>query len=105
MSQNLALFFFSWHPVGVLSTDLLAQLTSLFKFYSVVKRNGPLVTLILATIVLKKGWPARNVIIGVLMMSVGCVIAANGDITFDLEAYSFGKASPLIQQRKTKDFP
>jgi len=65
--------------------------------YSVVKRNGPLVTLILATIVLKKGWPARNVIIGVLMMSVGCIIAANGDITFDLEAYSFGAGSVLSQ--------
>ena len=72
-------------------------MTCNFIFYSVVKRNGPLVTMILATIVLKKGWPARNVIIGVLMMSVGCIIAANGDITFDLEAYSFGKALPTSQ--------
>jgi len=48
-------------------------------------------TMLLASLILKKGFPGRYVILGVLMMSVGCIIAANGDITFDLEAYIFGK--------------
>lgn len=48
--------------------------------------------MLLATFVLKKGVPGRNVITGVLMMSVGCVIAATGDMAFDLKAYAFGKS-------------
>jgi len=60
-------------------------------FPSVVKRNGPLCTLLLSILILRKGLPGPKVILGVLMMSVGCIIAASGDITFDLEAYAFGE--------------
>ena len=56
-----------------------------------MKRNGPLVTMVLSALILNKSFPSKKVIIGVLMMSVGCIIAAKGDITFDLEAYAFGE--------------
>lgn len=46
--------------------------------------------MLLSALILKKSFPGKKVIVGVLMMSVGCIIAANGDITFELESYAFG---------------
>ena len=44
----------------------------------------------LSSLILNKSLPGKRVIIGVSAMSIGCIIAAEGDITFELEAYAFG---------------
>ena len=43
--------------------------------YGVVKRCGPLVTLFLSSIILKKGAPSANVVTAVMLITTGCLIA------------------------------
>ncbi|XP_067949330.1 uncharacterized protein [Watersipora subatra] len=86
-------FFYSLN--GVLSLAALGQMN--LTMYSVLKRNGPLVTMLLSALILNKKFPGSKVVIAVCMMSIGCVVAAKGDITFDLEAYTFGAGSVLSQ--------
>ncbi|XP_072049530.1 uncharacterized protein [Amphiura filiformis] len=65
--------------------------------YTVLKRCVPLANLLLAVIVLGRGMPRMGVVASVLVITVGCVIAGLGDLTFDLTAYVAGILSVLSQ--------
>uniref|UniRef100_T1ITF7 Sugar phosphate transporter domain-containing protein n=1 Tax=Strigamia maritima TaxID=126957 RepID=T1ITF7_STRMM len=65
--------------------------------YSIIKRCTPLVNLILSVLYLKKPVPSNFIISSILLITVGCIVAGFGDLTFDVIAYSIGIISVLIQ--------
>ncbi|XP_076456606.1 LOW QUALITY PROTEIN: uncharacterized protein LOC143290922 [Babylonia areolata] len=65
--------------------------------YGVLKRCVPLSTMLLSSVILKKGWPSKWTMMTVCMLSIGCVIAGYGDLMFSVVAYSCGIASNFTQ--------
>ncbi|OWF47253.1 UDP-galactose/UDP-glucose transporter 7-like isoform X2 [Mizuhopecten yessoensis] len=63
--------------------------------YGVLKRCVPLATMFLSILILKKGFPSRNTITAVLLITGGCVIASYGDLKFNIYAYTCGALSNL----------
>merc|ERR1719239_301019 len=48
--------------------------------YGVLKRCVPISTMLLSVLILKKGFPSRNTMMAVTLLSTGCVIAGYGDM-------------------------
>ncbi|GAB6021554.1 hypothetical protein CHUAL_004152 [Chamberlinius hualienensis] len=65
--------------------------------YGALKRCTPLVNLVLSVIVLKKPFPSNLVIYSIILITIGCLIAGFGDLSFDSAAYTVGIASVVIQ--------
>lgn len=65
--------------------------------YGAVKRLAPVVTLGLGVIILNKPKPSRAIFISVLLITIGCLLAAYGDLRFHLISYASGGASVLFQ--------
>ncbi|CAD5123760.1 unnamed protein product [Dimorphilus gyrociliatus] len=80
--------------------------------YGAIKRLAPVVTLGLGIIVLNKPKPSKTVFISVIAVTVGCLLAAYGDLKFDALSYASGGASVLFQagylvcvQRESANIP
>lgn len=65
--------------------------------YGVLKRCVPLVTMFLSVVILKKGLPSNKTIVGVIFLTMGCVVAGYGDLKFNAVAYTCGGLSNLTQ--------
>lgn len=65
--------------------------------YSLLKRCGALVTLLLGILVLKKGIPKASIMFSVGLITLGAVIASIGDISLDILTYTYGCISVVSQ--------
>lgn len=65
--------------------------------YGVLKRCGPLVILLLGTVLLKKGRPPCIVASAISSMTLGCIIAGYGDLAFNMEDYFICGVSVICQ--------
>ena len=57
----------------VLSLSALSRMN--LAMYGILKRCVPLAALILSVVVLKKGYPSKQTVISVLLLTIGCVVA------------------------------
>lgn len=61
---------------GINSVLALSALSHMnIALYGVLKRCVPLITLVLSTFILRKGWPSKLTIGSVVSLTVGCIIA------------------------------
>jgi len=63
--------------------------------YNALRRCSPLASMILAYLVFTKK-PTKKIFISIIIITSGAIIAAHGDLTFDLKAYVFGSFSVLL---------
>lgn len=83
---------------GVNSVLALSALSHMnIAMYGVLKRCVPLSTMVLSVVILRQNWPSVWTGVTVSLLSIGCVIAGYGDLTFNLVAYSCGIASNFTQ--------
>lgn len=92
-SFALPAFFYALN--SVLGLSALSHMN--VAMYGVLKRCVPIVTMFLSVVVLKKGFPSKQTMIGVVFLSLGCVVAGYGDLTFNAVAYTCGALSNLTQ--------
>ncbi|XP_033644267.1 UDP-galactose/UDP-glucose transporter 7-like [Asterias rubens] len=84
-----------WLLHAVLALHALSGMN--IAMYTVLKRCVPLMNLLLTPLLMKKGTPRLAVVGSVLMMTAGCFFAGMGDLTFDLQAYTYGMLSVVSQ--------
>ncbi|XP_045213828.2 putative UDP-sugar transporter DDB_G0278631 [Mercenaria mercenaria] len=83
---------------GINSVLALSALSHMnIALYGVLKRCVPLVTMVLSVLILKKGWPSRLTMGSVVFLTLGCVVAGYGDLTFNLLGYTCGVLSNVAQ--------
>ncbi|XP_071106632.1 uncharacterized protein [Haliotis cracherodii] len=80
---------------AVLALTALAHMN--IAMYGVLKRCVPISTMLLAIVILKKGFPSRLTLVAVVMLSMGCVVAGYGDLFFHLNGYLCGISSNFTQ--------
>ncbi|XP_070186766.1 uncharacterized protein [Littorina saxatilis] len=80
---------------AVLSLSALSHMN--IAMYGVLKRCVPISTMVLSVAILGKGWPSRWTMVTVCLLSIGCIVAGYGDLTFNLLAYSCGVGSNFTQ--------
>ncbi|XP_046567448.1 UDP-galactose/UDP-glucose transporter 7-like [Haliotis rubra] len=80
---------------AVLALTALAHMN--IAMYGVMKRCVPISTMLLAVVILKKGFPSRLTLVAVVMLSMGCVVAGYGDLFFHLNGYLCGICSNFTQ--------
>ncbi|KAB7506390.1 Solute carrier family 35 member D3 [Armadillidium nasatum] len=94
-AQGFLLPSFSYGLHATLSLIALRGMN--IPMYTAVKRCTPLVNLIFAVVILRKPFPSFALIASIFFITVGCVIAAYGDLTFDPYAYTIGGFSVFAQ--------
>ena len=71
-------------PAFFYGTNSVLALTALshmnIAMYGVLKRCVPISTMLLSVLILKKGFPSRNTMIAVTLLSTGCVIAGKSNV-------------------------
>ncbi|WAQ95743.1 S35D3-like protein [Mya arenaria] len=83
---------------GINSVLALSALSHMnLALYGVMKRCVPLVTMILSVFILKKGWPSKLTISSILVLTLGCIFAGFGDLTFSPVGYACGALSNIAQ--------
>ncbi|KAF2359193.1 hypothetical protein FHG87_010052 [Trinorchestia longiramus] len=80
---------------GVLSLYALSGLN--IPMYGALKRCTPLVNLVLSVVLLQKKFPSLLLTSSILFITAGCFIAALGDLTYDLYAYTMCVLSVMAQ--------
>lgn len=65
--------------------------------YGAIKRLAPVVTLGLGVIILNKPKPSKAIFTSVLLITIGCLLAAYGDLRFHAVSYASGGVSVLFQ--------
>ncbi|KAL7644480.1 UNVERIFIED_CONTAM: hypothetical protein RMT77_005312 [Armadillidium vulgare] len=94
-AQGFLLPSFSYGLHATLSLIALRGMN--IPMYTAVKRCTPLVNLIFAVVILRKPFPSFALIASIFFITVGCIIAAYGDLTFDPYAYTIGGFSVFAQ--------
>jgi len=65
--------------------------------YGAIKRCTPMVSLLLAVLILKKPYPSPALMSSIGLITAGCLIAGAGDLQFDAFAYTIGGLSCFAQ--------
>ncbi|XP_067139970.1 uncharacterized protein [Centruroides vittatus] len=65
--------------------------------YGAIKRCTPFVTLLLTLSILHKKWPSCKIFLSIGLITLGCITAGLGDLTFDIWAYFYGVLSVIAQ--------
>lgn len=79
------------------SLSLIALKGMNIPMYGALKRCTPMVNLILSVVILHKPFPSCLIISSIMLITVGCLIAGIGDLSFDAAAYIIGSLSVVVQ--------
>lgn len=79
------------------SLSLMALKGMNIPMYGALKRCTPMVNLILSVLILHKPFPSCLIISSIMLITLGCLVAGIGDLSFDGVAYVIGSLSVVVQ--------